>query len=76
MLKKISALAVLTSSSLIASATDYPQCFIKYKNYAEARDGATGTDFEYYNRDLDPDFTPLQYNVCSDVQNEVALISF
>ena len=76
MLKKFGALAILPSSALIASATDYPQCFTRYKNYAEARDGATGTEFEYFNRDLNPDFTPLKYNVCLDGRNSLALISF
>ena len=74
MLKKFGALAILASSALIASATDYPQCFVKTNAVAPA--GAIGTDFEFTNSDLNKDFTPLKYNVCLDSRNSYALISF
>lgn len=67
MLKKFGALAIFASSALMASATDYPQCFIKKDAVAPA--GATGTDFEFTNSDLNPDFTPLKYNVCYNGPN-------
>lgn len=62
MLKKFGALAIFASSALMASATDYPQCFVKKNAVAPA--GASGTDFEYTNSDLDKDFTPFKYKVC------------
>ena len=74
MLKKFGALAILASSALMASATDYPQCFIKKNAVAPA--GASGTDFEFTNSDLNEDFTPLKYRLCLDGANALALVSF
>ena len=71
MLKKFGALAIFASSALMVSATDYPQCFIKKDAVAPA--GASGTDFEFTNSDLDKDFTPLKYKVCLDGRNAGAL---
>ena len=74
MLKKFGALAIFASSALMASATDYPQCFVKKTAVAPA--GASGTDFEFTNSDLNKDFTPLKYKVCLDPGNGGALANF
>ena len=74
MLKKFGTLATLASSAMMASATIYPQCMIKKAAVGPA--GATGTDFEFTNADLNQDFTPLKHTVCVDASNNLALQNF
>ena len=70
--KTLGVLAILASSVPTSSAAVYTECLLKKDVYGP---GASGTDFEYANADLNKDFTPLEYKVCLDGRNNVALVN-